>query len=160
MQENSESIIAGGAVLGISALLFTQVLPGQFEGVVLARNPMTFPRFLLGLFALGGAGLLVRGLIGARKGTVGMPVAWLKVLAILVLAGIYLALFAPLGFIPATLVFMPVAMLALGYRNPLVIVLVTLVTAPLLWYLFAEAFSIRPPGIGIDDMLRQIGGGA
>lgn len=148
-------------MLGISALLFTQVLPGQFEGVVLARNPMTLPRFLLVLFALGGAGLLVRGFFGARvSGAVGMPVAWLKVLAVLVLAGLYLTAFAPLGFIPATLIFMPVAMLALGYRNPLVIVLVTAVTVPLLWYLFTEAFSIRPPGIGMDDLLRQIGGGA
>lgn len=161
MKEHSESIIAGGAVLGISALLFTQVLSGQFEGVVLARNPMTFPRFLLGLFALGGAGLLARGRFAARtQATVGERVAWLRVLGILVLAAIYLAVFAPLGFIPATLIFMPVGMLALGYRNPLVITLVTIVTVPLLWYAFAEAFSIRPPGIGIDDMLRQIGGGA
>ncbi|WP_286173942.1 tripartite tricarboxylate transporter TctB family protein [Rhodobacter sp. NTK016B] len=157
VQRDHESIIGGVAVLGLSALLYSQVMPGQFDGVALARNPMTVPRFLLALFALGGAYLLVRGLV-SRAGTTWPAVAWRKVLAIAVLAAAYFWAFDPIGFIPATLVLLPLAFLSLGYRNPLVIAAVTLITAPLLWYVFAEGFSIRPPGFGMDDLLRALGG--
>ncbi|MEY8827325.1 tripartite tricarboxylate transporter TctB family protein [Sedimentitalea sp. XS_ASV28] len=151
-----ENIIAGGAVLGISAILFTQLLPGQFEGVELARNPMTFPRFLLLIFALGGTFLVLSGLFGSRGPcTAKQPVAWGRVLALFIVTAIYLFAYAPIGFIPVTLVFLPVTILTLGYRRPLVIAIVTLVTVFGLWYVFAEGFSVRPPGIGIDDMLRM-----
>lgn len=157
MQRDLESIVAGGAVLGISALLFTQMLPGQFSGVELARNPMTFPRFLLLLFALGGAGLVLRGLFRGAQDRSEVPrVAWGRVLAVVALAGCYLAAFAPVGFIPATLVFLPAAMLVLGYRKAGVIAIVTLVAVVGLWYAFAEIFSIRPPGVGMDDLFRAV----
>jgi hypothetical protein len=159
VDRDRESLIAGGAVLGISALLFTQVLPGQFEGVALARNPMTFPRFLLLLFAAGGAALFLRGLLTSGADTPDAPpVAWRRTLAVVVLAGLYFAAFAPIGFIATTLVFLPAMMLVLGYRNALMIVAVTLLCTVGLWYAFAEGFSIRPPGIGIDDMLRALRG--
>lgn len=145
-------------MLGISALLLTQVLPGQYEGVALARNPMTFPRFLLLIFALGGAALLLHGLLGGRPRESAMAsVAWRRVLAVLVLTGIYLSAFAPAGFIPSTAVFLPATMVTLGYRRPLVISAVTFVSVVGLWYAFAEGFSIRPPGIGFDDMMRALG---
>ena len=160
MDRDRESLIAGGAILGISVLLFTQVLPGQFEGVELARNPMTVPRFLLLIFAAGGAALFIRGLLvpSAAAHDDAPPVAWRRTLAVVVLAGVYFATFAPLGFIPTTLIFLPATMLVLGYRNALVIVSVTLLCVVGLWYAFAEGFSIRPPGVGIDDMLRALRG--
>lgn len=159
MIRDRESLIAGGAILGISALLFTQVLPGQFEGVALARNPMTFPRFLLLIFTIGGAALFVRGLlVPGTAPKAAQPVAWLRTLAVISLAGLYFAVFAPLGFIVTTTVFLPTMMLVLGYRNPLVIVMVTILCVVGLWYAFAEGFSIRPPGPGIDDMIRALRG--
>lgn len=156
MQKDLESIIGGLAVLGLSAILFTQLMPGQFEGVPLARNPMTFPRFLLALFAIGGAFLVVRGLV-SRAGSTWTKVAWGKVLGIVVLAAAYFWAFQPVGFVPATLVLLPLSFLALGYRNAKVIALVPLITVPLLWYVFAEGFSIRPPGFGMDDLWRLLG---
>ncbi|WP_371056781.1 tripartite tricarboxylate transporter TctB family protein [Rhodosalinus sp. K401] len=159
MQKDLESLVGGGAVLGISALLFTQVLPGQFSGVELARNPMTFPRFLLLLFAMGGAALALRGLFcGAQDRSEVPRVAWGRVFAILVLASCYFGAFAPVGFIPATLLFLPLSILVLGYRKPTVIAAVTLVAVVGLWYAFAEIFSIRPPGIGMEELLRMWGG--
>lgn len=157
VKRDLESLVAGGAVLGISALLFTQMLPGQFSGVELARNPMTFPRFLLVLFALGGVGMVLRGLFQKRISKSLKGIAWGRLLTVLILAGLYLAVFAPFGFIPATLIFLPATILALGYRRMVVIFLVTLITVVGLWYAFAEIFSIRPPGVGMDDILRAIG---
>lgn len=159
MVRDLESLIAGGAILGISAILFTQVLPGQFEGVALARNPMTFPRFLLLIFAAGGAVLFIRGLlVSGTAPKAAQPVAWLRTSAVIVLVGLYYAAFAPFGFIVTTTVFLPAMMLVLGYRNALVIVTVTVLCVAGLWYAFAEGFSIRPPGLGIDDMLRALRG--
>jgi hypothetical protein len=155
VQRDLETLVAGGAVLGISALIYSQVLPGQFAGVELARNPMTFPRFLLALFALGGVFLVIRGFFRAPRDRDDMPVvAWQRVLLVLLLATAYFAAFAPLGFIPTTLIFLPTSMLLLGYRRPMVIAFVTIIAVIALWYAFTEAFSIRPPGIGIDNVLR------
>lgn len=150
-----ENVIAGTAVLGLAAVMATQVLPGQFDGVALARNPMTFPRFLLLLFAAGGLALVLKGLFAGRPGaTPWVPMRWWRVLALLALVSVYLAVFADLGFLIATAVFLPIVMVMLGYRNLPVIALVTVIVVAGLWYVFAEAFSIRPPGVGIDDILR------
>mgnify|MGYP003675989271 CR=1 FL=1 len=157
VKRDVESLVAGGAVLGISALLFTQMLSGHFSGVELARNPMTFPRFLLTIFALGGVGMVLRGWLAPRMHKSLTGIAWGRLLAVLVLAGLYLAVFAPLGFLPATLIILPTTIFALGYRRVVVIFLVTLITVVGLWYAFAEIFSIRPPGIGMDDIFRAIG---
>ncbi|MEM8855667.1 MAG: tripartite tricarboxylate transporter TctB family protein [Pseudomonadota bacterium] len=159
MQVDRENVIAGTAVLGLAAVMASQVLPGQFDGVALARNPMTFPRFLLLLFAAGGLALLLKGLFAGRPGArPWTSMRWWRVLALLVLVSVYLAVFADVGFLMATAVFLPVVMVMLGYRNILVIALVTAVVVPGLWYVFAEAFSIRPPGIGLDDIIRSIKG--
>lgn len=157
MVKDLESVIGGVAVIGLSALLGSQLLPGQFDDAAMARNPLTFPRFLLALFALGGIGLLLRGLLAHGTEAVWPRVAWPKMAGIAVVAGLYFWAFQPVGYLPASLVFLPVALLVLGYRNAVVIVLVTLITVPLLWYVFAAGFTIRPPGYGMDDLLRAAG---
>lgn len=150
-------MLAGGAILGLAALLFTQVLPGRFDDVPVARNPMSFPRFLLLLLALGGVALMLRGLTAAGR-HVALQAAWPRAASVAGLTLLYLVAFRPVGYLPATLVFLPAMMGFLGYRRPLVILVVTIATTVILWYLFAEIFVIRPPGAGLDTILRALGG--
>ena len=150
-------VIAGGAVLGLSVLLFSQVLPGQFSGVALARNPMSFPRFLLALMAFGGTVLVLRGVFGSPT-CIAPPIDWRRLGLAALLVAAYFTAFDPLGFAPATALFLPAIMVVLGYRRFAAIAIATALTISVLWFLFAEIFVIRPPGIGFDTVWRSVRG--
>ena len=83
---------------------------------------------------------------------------WSGIVLVLVLVLAYLLGFARIGFIPATAIFFPVTCFVLGYRNMVVTGLVTILAIVLIWYLFTRGFSIRPPGIGFDDLWRMLAG--
>ena len=155
------NLIAGGALLGLSALFFAQTLSERFATAPLARNPMAFPRLLTLLLALGGAVLVVQALLARREAKAGQAVAqvnWPRAVLIAAMAGAYFWAFESMGFLLATLVFLPLVIVAQGYRRMLVILPVTGVTLVALWYLFARVFRIRPPGPGLDDLLRLLAG--
>ena len=156
------NLMGGGAMLGLSALFYAQTLGERFATAPLARNPMAFPRLLTLLLALGGAVVIAQALFtrrGALPGDVAVPVNWPRTVLIAALAGAYFWAFESAGFLPATAVFLPLVIVVLGYRRALVIVPVTAVVLAGLWYLFARVFQIRPPGPGMDDLLRLITGG-
>ena len=150
--------MAGGVVLGLSILLFCQVLPGQFSGVPLARNPMSFPRFLLALMALGGIALMLRGTLGIPVFAVPL-VDWRRLGLVTLLVALYFAGFGPFGFLPSTALFLPAIMWALGFRNIGIMAAVTALTIVIPWFLFTDVFAIRPPGVGFDTLWRATGGG-
>lgn len=157
--------ISGLALLAVTALFYSQTV-GAFPDAPLARNPVAVPRFLMALLALGGVLLVLRGVLAFRVArdvwSDPTPVArldWAAILRVMAVVIAYMLGFAPLGFVPATAIFIPVACLVLGYRNPLVILLVTLIAITVIWYLFSGVFSIRPPGFGPDDLYRMMTGG-
>ncbi|KPQ07088.1 MAG: Tripartite tricarboxylate transporter TctB family [Rhodobacteraceae bacterium HLUCCA12] len=156
------NLIAGGAILGLSALFYAQTLGDRFADTPLSRNPMAFPRLLVLLMALGGAVVIAQALLtrrGALPGEAVPALNWPRAALITALAAAYFWVFEPFGFLIATGLFLPLAVVALGYRRLLVIVPVTLVVLVGLWYLFAQVFQIRPPGPGMDDLLRLMTGG-
>jgi len=156
------NLMGGGAILGLSALFYAQTLSERFATAPLARNPMAFPRLLTLLLALGGAVVIAQALFtrrGAMPGEGVAPVNWPRAVLITAMVGGYFWAFESVGFLPATLVFLPLVIVVLGYRRALVIVPVTAVTLVGLWYLFARVFQIRPPGPGMDELLRMLAGG-
>lgn len=156
------NLMGGGVILGLSALFYAQTLSERFATAPLARNPMAFPRLLTILLAVGGLVVIAQALLtrrGALPGDVAVPLNWPRVVLIGALAGAYFWAFEPLGFLPATAVFLPLVIVVLGYYRALVIVPVTAVAVVGLWYLFAQVFQIRPPGPGMDELLRLITGG-
>lgn len=156
------NLLGGGAILGLSVLFYVQTMVERFAETPLARNPMAFPRLLVLLLAIGGLVVIAQAVLtrrGALPGDVAVPLNWPRVLLIGALAAAYFWVFEPFGFLPATAVFLPVVIVVLGYRRALVIVLVTVVALVGLWYLFARVFQIRPPGPGMDELLRLITGG-
>lgn len=156
------NLLGGGAILGLSVLFYVQTMGERFAETPLARNPMAFPRLLVLLLAIGGLVVIAQAVLtrrGALPGDVAVPLNWPRVLLIGALAAAYFWVFEPFGFLPATAVFLPAVIVVLGYRRALVIVPVTVVALVGLWYLFARVFQIRPPGPGMDELLRLITGG-
>ena len=156
------NLMGGGAILGLSALFHAQTLSERFATAPLARNPMAFPRLLTLLLALGGTVLIVQALFARRGALPDAAVAqvhWPRAVLITAMAGAYFWAFEIVGFLPATLVFLPLVIVMQGYHRALVILPVTAVTLVGLWYLFARVFQIRPPGPGMDDLLRMLAGG-
>lgn len=156
------NLMGGGAILGLSALFYAQTMGERFTDTPLARNPMAFPRLLTMLLAVGGLVVIAQAVLtrrGAMPGDVAVPINWPRVVLIGALAAAYFWAFEPLGFLPATAVFLPVVIVVLGYRRAMVIVPVAAVTLVGLWYLFAQVFQIRPPGPGMDELLRMVTGG-
>ncbi|MCC5970007.1 MAG: tripartite tricarboxylate transporter TctB family protein [Pararhodobacter sp.] len=156
------NLIGGGAIIGLSALFYAQTLSERFASAPLARNPMAFPRLLTILLIVGGLVVIAQAVFtrrGALPGDVAADVNWPRAVLIAALAGAYFWAFEPWGFLLATALFLPLVIVVLGYRRALVIVPVSAVTVVGLWYLFARVFQIRPPGTGMDEVLRMIAGG-
>lgn len=156
------NLMGGGAILCLSVLFHAQTLNERFAAAPLARNPMAFPRLLTLLLALGGAALIVQALFvrrGAPPEDMVARVNWPRAVLIAAMAGAYFWAFEIVGFLPATLVFLPLVIVVQGYHRVLVILPVTAVTLVGLWYLFARVFQMRPPGPGMEELLRMLAGG-
>lgn len=152
MPRSMSDLIGGGVLLGVSVLLYAQTVGVGFSHTEIARDPVFYPRLLLILLALVSIGLVVRALIGKEADRPPVPV-WSRFLAVALLTAAYFLLFDVVGFLIASLVLMPALTVLLGYRRPLVIVLVTVIFVIAVWYCFAEVFVIRPPGFGLDDLI-------
>ena len=148
-------LVGGGVLLGASAVLYAQTVNKGFVHDEIARDPVWYPRLLLVLLALVSAGLIVRGLAGPVQKTGSVPL-WGRFLAVAVAVTAYFLLFDVVGFLIASVVFLPAMTVLLGYRRPLVIGLVTVIFVALVWYCFAEIFVIRPPGLGLDELFAWL----
>lgn len=144
-------LISGGVLLGVSALFYAQTVGTGLSHDEIARDPVWYPRLLLILLAAASAGLIARGLFGAKAQPQPQPV-WPKFALVTLLVAAYFLAFDSAGFLIGSLVFMPALTLLLGFRRPLVTALVAVIFVALVWYCFAELFVIRPPGIGLDDL--------
>lgn len=77
----------------------------------------------------------------------------LTVVGIIVATAVFGYLLDPLGFLASSLLFMIVALLLMGVRRPLPLVLVTLGITFGLYYLFAEALSVFLPSGYLEDLV-------
>ncbi len=112
-----------------------------------------FSRFVLLLFLLMGVILLVITLINAKK-PAGKEVTlkeFKNPMLMFVIICVYVAMMITIGFFPATLIFMPVSMLFMGYRRPLPIICTTIGMNLFVWVLFVYSLKVRLPE-GADFM--------
>ena len=112
-----------------------------------------FSRFVLLLFLLMGVILLVITLINAKK-PAGKEVTlkeFKNPMLMFVIICVYVAMMITIGFFPATLIFMPVSMLFMGYRRPLPIICTTVGMNLFVWVLFVYSLKVRLPE-GADFM--------
>ena len=97
--------------------------------------------------------LLVITLINAKK-PAGKEVTlkeFKNPMLMFVIICVYVAMMITIGFFPATLIFMPVSMLFMGYRRPLPIICTTIGMNLFVWVLFVYSLKVRLPE-GADFM--------
>src|SRR5690606_39524566 len=105
---------------------------------------LLLPRPVLVAIAVLGLILLGQVAVGRLQGKAGEPVRktfWR--LAFVALAALYLWLFAWIGFLPASILFIAATLLYLGVRNTWSILLVSVLGGGVIYVIFAYALSVR-----------------
>jgi putative tricarboxylic transport membrane protein len=138
---------AAAWLAGAAALLWAS-FGLQFENTPISRNPAWFPQLLLTLMLIAAAVLAVRSFIRTTATPI-TSMRWQALAVTLLISALYLAAFVSVGFIPATVVLIPLMSWLLGFRRPLVIVLVTAGMTIGLWYAFTLLLNVTPPGPGL-----------
>ena len=144
-------------VIGIFAVAFGVFL--WIQTVVKKMEPQSksFSRFVLGVFILLGLILIVISIINAKK-PAGKEVKLREFVNPMIMLGIivvYVLLMTTIGFFPATLLFMPAAMLYMGYKKPLPMICVTIGMNLFIWVLFVYSLKVRlPKGASFMSFLR------
>ena len=110
-------------------------------------GPSFFPFVIITIVAVLSAALLVKGIAGLRSGE---RLNWklsIARLPALTLVGfvIYLAVLPWAGFLIASVAFFAILMISYGSREPIKIVLWSLVLPVVLYVIFTEAFQILLP---------------
>lgn len=132
-------------VIGIVSVAFGMFL--WLQTPELTDDSRQFSQFVLGLFILMGVILIVISLVKAKTPTgKEVKVGEFKnpLLMYLILIG-YVALMSTLGFFVASAIFMPAAMLYLGYRKPIPMICVTVGMLAFVWVLFVYSLKVKLP---------------
>ena len=146
MEMRHRNLIAaiGLIALGIGYAILTSRLPTRtLEN---SPQPSFFPWVVvICLFLLSGA-LLVQSLMSrvpaednSRQRSSSLRIAWILIFVC------YLVVLPGLGFVVANIIFFGALMYLYGERNPLKIVVSSVIISPLLFFLFRDVFQIRLP---------------
>ena len=147
-----QDLVIGLGVVAMGVFLWVQTIVKKME-----PQSKSFSRFVLGVFILLGLILIVISIINAKK-PAGKEVKLREFVNPMIMLGIivvYVLLMTTIGFFPATLLFMPAAMLYMGYKRPLPMICVTIGMNLFIWGLFVYSLKVRlPKGASFMSFLR------
>jgi putative tricarboxylic transport membrane protein len=136
----------------VAALFILLLVAGgwyDLQGV--ATDAAMFPRLILGAMGILAVAMFTGGLRRAAPGTPFVEHA--RNLAITVgLTAVYILAVEPVGYFPATFVFVAILAMALGLRRPVLVLASSAAFTGAVWLVFVAAFSRRlPPGFLFDN---------
>lgn len=147
-----QDLVIGIVTVGLGVFMWMQTVVKKFSD-----QSKQFSRFVLALFILLGVILIVVSLINAKK-PAGKDVKireFINPMFMFAILVVYVLLMTTLGFFPATLLFMPVVMIYMGYRRPLPMICVTIGMNLFIWVLFVYSLKVRlPRGAQFMSFLR------
>lgn len=147
-----QDLVIGIAVVALGVFMWVQTMVNRFED-----QSKQFSRFVLALFILLGVILIVISLINAKK-PAGKEVTLKEFKNPMIMFAIivcYAFLMTVIGFFPATVLFMPLAMIYMGYKRPLPVICVTIGMNLFIWILFVYSLKVRlPRGASFMSFLR------
>lgn len=138
-------IVYGSVFLCITAYLFWVSIITGIEAPQIARDPMWYPQVLLILLMVCAGLLIVRNMWSKSESSVSWP-KWRPLAVTLVLSGVFLMAFDRFGYLPTALVFVPLTSWLLGFRRPLMLVLITTGFICSVWYGFHYGLNATLPG--------------
>lgn len=127
------------------------VAGGWYELRNVATDAAMFPRLILGAMGIFAAVMFAGGL---RRAAPDEPfVIHARNLAITVgMTAVYIIAVEPLGYFPATFLFVGILGFTLGLRGPLLVIACSAAFTGAVWLVFAWTFSRRlPPGLFLDN---------
>ena len=156
MQSRAPEILLGLILFGLTLLLFWDTLSAAHVEMEAALNPVWYPRVLLVLSGIASAGLLLRGVVG--PGMTWPHPNYTRLGQVTAIIAVYFGIFNDVGILLTTFVLIPALALVLGYRRIGLTLVVSALFSIGVWYLFADGFVVRPPGIGVDDLFQMLKG--
>jgi hypothetical protein len=116
------------------------------ESASIPGEARLFPRLILGLMGVLSAIMLVQSLRRPSAGS--FFVDFGNFVITVLIAGVYISLVEPLGYLLATSVFIPVLAVALGMRRPQLLAVTTIGFVVVVYLIFVIVFD-RPLPLGI-----------
>ena len=143
-----------GVLLGLWVLWRSANMPAD---LVMKIGPGFFPGILAGGLILFSASLIVKAVRGKSKGKLEVrgwnDLGLRRGLITLGAAIAFVAVMEPLGFIPASIVFLTFMMGVMGKRKPLLIALVPTLITVAIWLVFEKLLHLSmPPGV-LDGLI-------
>lgn len=147
-----QDLVIGIITVALGVFLWIQTVVEKME-----PQSESFSRFVLGIFILLGVILIVISLINAKK-PAGKEVTlkeFVNPMIMFAIIVVYVLMLNVLGFFPATLLFMPAAMIYMGYKRPIPMICVTIGMNLFIWVLFVYSLKVRlPRGASFMSFLR------
>lgn len=160
MSKSLSDLVGGALFLGLTILFWTQTMDQPSAGQGLANNPFWQPRLLLVLMGLASLLLIGKGLLRSEgKKRIQLPSHPGQLVLGVAIVALFLLTFEPLGFLLSGCLLVVLFCIGMGYRAYGVVVVFALLFVSLVWYAFADGFSIRPPGMGMDTIFNMLFGG-
>ncbi|ASK36122.1 tripartite tricarboxylate transporter TctB family protein [Alloalcanivorax mobilis] len=155
MKARALDVCYGGAAL--LAILAVYVGGGSAAGSPpLASNPYWYPKVLLILIGVCAVWLIMRAALG-RSGAAPASVQWRALAGSVVVSGAFLFGYERIGFVPCTVVLVVVMGWMLGFRRPLMLLVVSVLFTAAVWYGFSDLLNRTPPGPALPSPASLLG---
>lgn len=149
MSPGRKTVVAGVAFLVFWGALatYTALLPAKAHPS-LSYNPTFFPTLLMGLGIVFSLVIIGQGIVAERRAATAPqasenPHDLRRVLALVVVVGIYFAAMPVFGFLVTSFLFIPIFTFILGYRNWTVIAALALLGPVAVWLVFT--YGLKAP---------------
>lgn len=141
----SFSSVIGGLILLATTFLFWHTFDEAYQTSILTagRGPVFFPRMVLAAMALFSLAVIVDGFAEETDWT-GRKALAITGLAVAITGG-YIFSINWAGFVLPTLLFTALMPFVLGYRNWMIILLISVIYTFAVWYVFEKVFLIILP---------------
>lgn len=149
MSPGRKTVVAGVAFLLFWGALatYTALLPSKAHAS-LSYNPTFFPALLMGLGIVLSLIIIGQGLVAERQPAGGAhvpqgPHDMRRVLALVIVVGVYFAAMPVCGFLVTSALFIPVFTFILGYRNWTIMVALAILGPVAVWLVFT--YGLKAP---------------
>lgn len=145
LPQSIRDAVLGSVMLVIAALLWIETTRPQYDGIAALNYgfpPSFYPRILLTIWIAMALAILVK----SRRTGAAAPVQRLGHLILyMVLTAAYVLLVGAAGFLLASIPFTAAFMLAMGYRQPVAIAVISILFPIVVWWVMTAPLKIVLP---------------
>ncbi|MBT3361556.1 MAG: tripartite tricarboxylate transporter TctB family protein [Rhodospirillales bacterium] len=143
---NQKDVAYGAALVIIGGIFMGATFDEQYTSLGIGddHGPMFFPRILLGIWLLLATSVLVHGFFGGTPGGSGRGQI-VRAVIVIATVGLTAYLITVIGFLFASAFCLFSVSYLLGYRNPISLMVTTIIFPIAVWWIFANVLLITLP---------------